>query len=225
MVSDPPTAQPPVTSLIAGVQASRTAEAVRVFWPAATDPHSPIASYQLQASKNGGSWGGTVSTPGSTPEARYTLAFDATYRFRVRAMDAAGNWSPWAEAVGTSRIHAYDDRSSVVEHKKSWSRTANSSAYASTLSGATAAGAKVAINFTGHSVALMSPKSPHLGKAKIYIDGTYIGTISLRTSTATSRQVVFARYFPAGGAHRLAVVAVGGGTYPLVRLDAFVVSR
>jgi len=225
VVSDPPTAKPPVTSLVAVVPMSQKSEMVRVFWPAATDPHSPIASYQLQASKNGGAWGGSITTPGSKTDIRYTLAFDATYRFRVRAMDAAGNWSPWVEAVGTSRIHAYDDRSSLLEHTGSWSHTTSASAYATTLSGATAAGARFAINFTGHSVAYISPKGPHLGKAKVYVDGAYIGTITLGTAASASRQVIFARYFPAGGTHRLMIVVVGGGTNPLVRLDAFVVGR
>ena len=183
VVSDPPTAAPPVTSLIARVPMSQTSEVIRVSWPAATDAHSPIASYQVQASRNGGSWGGTVSAPGSTPAANYTVAFDSTYLFRVRALDAAGNWSPWVEAASTSRVHAYDDRSSRLEHKGSWLPVTSSAAYATTLSGARAKGAKFAINFTGHSVAYVSPKGPHLGKVKVYVDGKYVGTVNLRSST------------------------------------------
>ncbi|HEV8402192.1 MAG TPA: S8 family serine peptidase [Candidatus Limnocylindrales bacterium] len=226
VVSDPPTAKPPVTSLVSGVAMSQTSTAVRIGWPAATDPHSPIASYQVQVSKNGGAWGGTVSrSAAQLREATYTLAFDATYLFRVRAMDAAGNWSPWVDAVSTSRVHPYDDRSSSLYRVGTWSPASSSSAYRSTLSGATKGGTKIGIVFTGHSVAVVNPMSAHMGKAKVWVDGIYKTTLNLKTSTSKSRRVLYAQYFPTGGTHRISISVVGGGTYPLVRLDAFVVSR
>ena len=225
VAEDPPTAQPPVTSLVSGVAMSKTSAAVRVSWAAATDAHSAIAGYEVQVSRNGGAWGGTVSRTATQRDATYTLTFDTTYQFRVRAVDAAGNWSPWVAAVSTSRVHPYDDRSTRLSHSGTWSRAANSSAYKSTLIGARTAGAKIGMTFTGHAVAIVTPISPHLGKAKVWVDGVYVGTVNLKASTAASRRVLFARYFPAGGTHRIALSAVGSGTYPLVRLDAFVVSR
>jgi subtilisin family serine protease len=225
VVNDPPTARAPLTSLVAVVPLSKTSAQVRVFWPAATDPHSAIAAYQVQTSKNGGTWGATVSTSGATQEARYTLAFDAIYQFRVRAMDAAGNWSPWAVAPGTSRVHPYDDRSSSIEHAGSWSHASSSGAYAGTLSNTSAHGYKVGFNFTGHSIAYVSPKGPNLGKAQLFVDGAYIGTINLYARTSASRQVIFSRYFAAGGSHRISLTVLGTGSHPRVSLDAFVVSR
>ncbi len=225
VVSDPPTAKPPITTVVSGFRMSKGSAVVRVVWPAATDAHSAIASYQLQVRKEGGAWGGTASLPGSQLMANYALAFDALYQFRVRAMDAAGNWSPWAETAGTSRVHAYDDRSTRVSHTGSWSHTTSSIAYATTLTGATASGAQIGLVFSGHSVGVVSPKSAHLGKAKVWVDGVYKATINLRSSASSSRNVLYSAYFPAGGTHSIALTVVGGGSYPLVRLDAFLVGR
>ena len=143
----------------------------------------------------------------------------------MRAVDAAGHWSPWVEAVGTSRIHPFDDRSPSVTRSPSWRATSSTGAYQATLSGSSKAGAKVNLNFTGHAVALVTPRTPHLGKVRVYIDGVYSRTVSLKTATSSSRQVVCAWYFPSGGAHTITLRVVGTGTYPLVRLDAIVVSR
>ena len=102
VTEDLPTAQAPTTSIVPGVKMSTGSMLVRVAWPAASDPSSPIAGYQVQVGPDGGTWGGTVSRTASQIAANYTLAFDAVYRFRVRAVDTAGNWSPWVEAVNTT---------------------------------------------------------------------------------------------------------------------------
>ena len=101
----------------------------------------------------------------------------------------------------------------------------NSGAYRSTLSGSAGAGAKISLRFTGHGVAIVTPRSPHLGKFKVYIDGVYKVTVNQRKASYISRQVVWAWYSPAGGTHTITTKVLGTGTYPLVRLDAFVVSR
>jgi hypothetical protein len=79
--------------------------------------------------------------------------------------------------------------------------------------------------FTGHALAVVSPRSIVHGKAQVYIDGKYISTINLRTASSTSRLVVFTRTFPNGGNHRIRLVVLGKAPAPLFRVDAFVVSK
>jgi hypothetical protein len=79
--------------------------------------------------------------------------------------------------------------------------------------------------FTGHSVAVVAPRVPGGGQAKVYIDGVYATTLAMDSSTARPRQIVFTRDFAAGGAHTIMIVAVERGWHPIFRLDAFVVSR
>jgi subtilisin family serine protease len=225
VVQDLPTAQPPSTVLMSGIKMGVTSLVVRVVWPVATDPSSPIAGYQVQRSLDGVTWASTVTRSAAQHEAAYALKFDTTYRFRVRARDTGDNWSLWVESAATARIHPVDDRSSSVIRRGTWLRQSSSAAWHRTLTTSRKPGASLRMTFTGHSVAVVGPRSLHQGRVRVYIDGVYTRTINMRTRSSTSRVVVFARYFPAGGRHTIALVAVGTGRNPTFRLDAFVVSR
>jgi subtilisin len=225
VVEDTPTASVPYAALQVGATMGHGAANVRVLWAAATDPSSPIAGYQLQRSQDGGPWGATIDLAANRREAVITLPFDKTYRFRMRAIDRAFNWSPWAETPTSTRVHAVDDRSTSIARAGSWVRVSNSSAYKSTVSGSTKAGSRLTLSFTGHGVAVVGSTGPYRGKANVYIDGVFVRTISMKSGTTRSRQVAFTSYFPAGGSHTISFVATGSGTYRLVRLDAFVVLK
>jgi hypothetical protein len=225
IVEDDPTASVPSSAIQADTTMGHAAANVRVAWSTATDPTSPIAGYQLERSQDGGPWGATIDRTAAQREAVIALTLDKTYRFRVRAIDRAGNWSPWAEAPSSTRVHAVDDRSASIVRAGSWVRVSNSSAYKSTVSGSTRAGARLTLSFTGHGVAVVGSTGPYRGKANVYVDGMFVRTISMKSRTTRSRQVVFTRNFVAGGSHIISFVATGSGTYPLVRLDAFIVQQ
>lgn len=225
VVNDDPTATLPYGAIQVGVVIGHSWANVRVLWPAATDPTSPIAGYELQRSQDGGQWGATITRTAAQREAIIALPFSRTYRFRVRAVDRAGNWSPWVATPSSTSVHAVDDRSSLVTRSGSWTRVASSSAYRGTLSGSSRPRARLTLHFTGHGVALLGPTSALRGTANVYIDGVFIRTISLKSRVSHSRKVLFTRYFPNGGAHTIAFEATGGGKHPHVRLDAFVVLK
>jgi hypothetical protein len=226
VVEDDPTAAAPTTSLIDGVWMGRSDLRVRVSWPKATDPSSAIAGYEVQSSRNGGAWTSTIPRTAAQLEAAYTVNYETDYRFRVRAVDAAGHWSPWVQSANTSRIHVVDDRSSAVIRHGSWQRGTNPTAWNETLTGARRTGTTLSMTFTGHSIAVVAPKNSRLGWAKVYIDGRYIKTISLWSATGKSRQVAFTYSFPKGGTHTIWVRAAGApAARPLVQFDAFVIGR
>ena len=82
------------------------------------------------------------------------------------------------------------------------------------------------MTFTGHSVALVASKSPNRGKAKVYIDGTYVKTISTKSSIVDEPPGrLHAGPSAAGGTHTISIAPTGHGTYRLFRIDAFVVGR
>src|SRR4051812_19513950 len=113
VVEDDPTASPPrTTSLASGSKMGQSGAKIRITWPAATDPSTAINGYELERSLNGGAWGDTRTFTAATSFTFDTVSFDATYRYRVRAVDAVGHWSPWAVMAGSGRYHAFDDRSS-----------------------------------------------------------------------------------------------------------------
>ena len=61
VVTDVPTARAPVVSLASGGTMGMTDSRVTVSWPAATDPSSAIAGYELQTSVDGGAWARTLA--------------------------------------------------------------------------------------------------------------------------------------------------------------------
>ena len=122
-------------------------------------------------------------------------------------------------------MSAVDDRSSSIARTGSWVGASSTSAYKSTVIGTTHARARLSLRFTGKGVAVVGSTGPNRGTANVYIDGVFIRTISMYSKSTLSRRVVFERYFPAGGTHTIVFEATGGGTHPLVRVDAFVVLR
>jgi hypothetical protein len=225
VVEDNPTAGAPIATFINGSWLGRSDLRVRVSWPKATDPSSAIAGYEVESSRNGGAWTSTIPRTAAQLEAGYTVNFDTDYRFRVRAVDAAGHWSPWAQSVTTSRIRVVDDRSPAVVRHGSWQRSSISSAWNGTVTGSRRAGDTLTMTFTGHAIAVVGPKNPRLGWAKIYIDGRYVTRISMWRATGASRQVAYTQYFPTGGTHTIWVRVYGTPGRPLIQLDSFLVSR
>jgi hypothetical protein len=80
----------------------------------------------------------------------------------------------------------------------------------------------VSYRFTGSSIGWIAAKGPTRGSAAVYVDGVYAGTVSLYSSTTTTRVVAFARNFGANGTHTLRIVVSGTAGHPRVDVDAFV---
>jgi subtilisin family serine protease len=223
VVTDVPTARAPVVG-IAGRTMGMSGSGVTVSWPAGSDPSSSIAGYQTQVSVDGGAYGSTVDHTAAQRSATSWLRYETSYRFRVRTVDAAGNWSPWVVGA-TTKLHPIDDRSASIERHGGWASRSASSAWQGTLIGSGRTGATVSLVFTGHSIAFIGPKGPRRGRATIYIDGAWAAAITMRRSTAASRQIAFVRTFANGGTHRITVRVQGAGKHPNVRLDAFLIGR
>jgi subtilisin family serine protease len=227
--SDLPTARAPSVSIATNISLGRLADGantvtLRASWPAATDPSDPIVGYEVEHSVNGGAFGGTVSTTAATRTAAFrSLAFSVTHRFRVRAQDRDGDWSPWVESAASILPGAVSDRSSALAYHGTWRMNVSSLATNGSITTSTQRGASVRYRFTGVGVGMVAPTSPTRGRASIYIDGVYRATIDLRTSTLQHRRVVYARTFGGTGTHTIELRVLGTSGRPMVSLDAFVV--
>jgi GH25 family lysozyme M1 (1,4-beta-N-acetylmuramidase) len=207
-----------VTSLVRGTLGTSTAPG-RITW-SATDP-SGIAVQALQRSVDGGSWA-TVALPTATlPVANELLPLGKSIRQRARATDTKKNTSAWL-AGPLVRSQLFQQGSASVVYTGRWRTVLSSRASGGSARYATAAAASATFRFTGSSVAWVATTGPTRGSARIYLDGRYIKTISLRTSTGHSRAVVFARNWGVNGTHTLRIVIVGTAGHPRVDVDAFV---
>ena len=223
---DLPTAVAPTSVKVKTNLALNASSAATVItWPAASDLSSAITRYEFQWSRDGAAWGGTVATSGSVHTVVKNLAFNSSYHFRVRARDAAGNWSVWAETSIPYRVTHTSDRSPSVHYSSSWDDATSSSATSSTLMSTRSNGALARYTFTGKGIAVVVPRSPSRAWVEVRVDGVSAGTISLWASSTKARQTIYSKAWPTTGTHTIELRTVTSSARKLVSVDAFVVTR
>jgi hypothetical protein len=195
---------------------------VRLSWPAATDDLA-MGSYRLEQRRNGGAW--TLIVASTTARTRdVVVALSGTYEFRVTPRDAAGNTGTpiMSRVVGPVR---YEESSSLAKYAGSWG-TASSTAYSGGRTRyTTASGASVTFTFNGRTGAVVAPTGRTRSSFKVYVDGAYVKTISLYSSTNKSRVVVFTTGTMAYKTHTIRLVHTRVGSRIRGEVDAFVVLR
>jgi len=149
----------------------------------------------------------------------------STYLFRVRARDAADNWSTWSETPVPYRLTHTSDRSPSVRYSASWKKVTSSSATSDTLMSTTSNGATARYTFTGKGIAVVLPRSSSRAWIEVRIDGTYVGKISLWASSTKARQTVFSRAWSSSATRTIELRTVTSSSRKVVSLDAFVVTR
>ncbi len=222
----PPTAVPAKGQRV-GIDSAGTPSSVGVLvsWPAATDPSSAIAGYEVERRSNGGPWSGTTSVAGTTRSVLLGgLDLTVTHRFRIRARDSVGNWSPWAESIDYA-FRTVGDRSSSLTYSGTWKRAAVASATNQVRTTSTRAGASVRTTFTGRGIALVMPRSSIRGKVTVYVDGVKVATVDTYSKTAEARRVVWAKRWSTVATRRVVVRVSGTSRRPTVSLDGFIITK
>jgi subtilisin family serine protease len=219
-----PVAEAPAQSLVVPSTLGTSLVPVRLDWSATDNADgSGVASYRLQQSVNGGAYSDVELPSATATTVTPSLKHTYTYRYRVSAKDRAGNESEWA--YGPSfKVNAYQENSTAVTYPSgTWKRASLSGAYGKYVKYASAAGSTAKLTFTGRDVAWVAPRSSTRGKAEVYVDGTYVQTVDLYSSTTQARQVVFSKSWASSGSHILQVRVLGTAGRPRVDVDAFVV--
>ena len=223
---DLPTALAPSSAKVkTNIALNASSAATIVSWPAATDLSSAIAGYQFQWSRDGGAWSSTISTPASVRTVVRNLAFGSSYHFRVRAKDAADNWSTWAETTVPYRVTHTSDRSPSVRYSSSWGPAGSTLATSDTLMTTTRGGAIARYTFTGKGIALVMPRSPSRGWVEVRIDGAYVGKFSLWASSLKARQTIFSRGWLTSATRTIELRTVTSSSRKRASVDAFIVTR
>jgi hypothetical protein len=171
-----------------------------------------------------GSWTSPVTVGSSTRTTDRSLATGHGYDLRVRAKDAAGNWSPWVVLADAS-LGITQDTSGALVRSGTWRRASGINYSGRTVIYATAAGASVTRTFTGRAVAWASTESATRGSARVYIDGTLIRTVTMYHADTAFRRVVYERSWSEPGEHTIRIEVVGTANHPRVDVDALIVIR
>ena len=162
-------------------------------WPTAKDSTTAIGGYQVRWSVDGGAWSSKVAVGSGSRSSGHGFAVGHAYRVQVRARDAAGNWSAWSQA-GPFEAAVVQDGSSTLTRSGHLARVAFG------LVGGRHdplreghAAPRSAARSPAAGIALVAPRGPKRGAARVYIDGSLATTIHLGARHLHPRRIVFTR--------------------------------
>lgn len=222
-VDQAPVVQSPTVTLGSSPTPSLTAMPLHLAWPPASDPSGVIAGYVLDVAVDGGGWKSLASLPGDRTTYDRLFLPGHDYLFRLVAQDGRGLSSRPARS-DKFRFAVFQETNRAVRYAGTWTPMIYDMALGGATRWTTETGASASFSFSGRQVAIVGPKGPTRGRAKVYLDGAYVGTIDQWRSVGWSRQVLMVRILGAGGTHVLKIVALGTAGHPRVEVDGFVVA-
>jgi len=201
-----PTVTAPVMQFVANtVVTAGGAVPTRISWSAGG---TPVQSYRLQQSRNGGAFVNVaLPTPTTTGVTRSLTA--GTYVFRVSATGAGGGSVSAFSTAPAVAVALAQQTSPTVTYVGTWTNQAMAGASGGSVRFAAAAGARATYAFSGRSISWISTKGPNRGRAEVRVDGILRGTVDLFAATQQARRVVFALDGLTAGPHTIEVRALG----------------
>ena len=207
----------PTLSLRSGASLAGTAVPATLAWTGADAGGAGIARYEYARSTNNGlTWGAAVST--TVASNAISVTGSGTVRFRVHAIDRAGNVGAWM--TGPSLTPAI-----VQLTTGTWATQTATVFSGGSTRYATAAGASATYIFTGRSVAFVTTLATSRGQVRVYVDTVLVATLDTYSATTAYQRLAWARTWTASGSHTVKLVVVGTAGRPRVDLDAFVTIR
>ncbi len=177
--------------------------------------------YQVQERINDTSYAPVVT--GDVVTVTRTARFGYQYRYRVRAQDGT-SWTDWVAGPAVD-VERFAETSPAVVYQGRWGSAVGPSYIEGRVRYSRIRGSRATVFITGRSIALIGPKGPTRGSARILVDGVYVRTVSLYSRAYRPRQVFFAWNWVRPGAHRVAIVVAGTPGHPMVALDSYYILR
>jgi flagellin-like hook-associated protein FlgL len=209
------------TWLVAGTTVGSTTS-LKASWPAATDTITGVGSYRVWVSKDGAPY----TFVGTTAARSATIAAYPfhNYRFKVYAIDRAGNFSAsiYSPLV---RPTTYQNTSTAIVYRGTWATVTSPLYLGGSARYTGGASASASLRFTGRSVGWVATLGPTRGYARVYIDGKLISTVNLHSATGIFRRVAFTKTWTVAGTHTIRIVNLATSGHPRADVDAIMVLR
>jgi hypothetical protein len=164
----------------------------------------------------------TLSNPASA-SAVFQLERNHKYQFTARAKDSEWHLGRLVERhrVQPGRVPR-EDYAGDPTYSGTWTRSYWQPASDRYVAVASGAGATATFSFTGSNVAWIATKSTNRGQADVLVDGAYVETVDLySSSTPTAQFVAYSGTLPYG-THKLTIIVRGTAGHRKVDVDAFV---
>jgi spore germination protein YaaH len=212
----------PLTGLRPAV-VSATAVSGRLGWSAADSGGAGLATYDVERSVDGGAFK-VLASGLAAASLGLTLAPGHTYRYAVRAHDAAGNVGAW-KAGSTTSVLVRQESASQLVYGAGWHTATSSHDLGGAVRYAATHGAAVSYTFSGRGIAFVTTLAPSRGQVNVWVDGDYATTLDLSSPITTYRWVAWQQRWSSSGTHTVRLVVLGTAGRPRVDVDAFVVLR
>jgi hypothetical protein len=217
----PPTASTDGRTFVTGTSVTDGRLPLRLKWTA-TASGARVARFEVHQSVDGKAF--TALTTASSGSLNPLVAPSHTYRFRGRAIDQAGNASPWS-ATSTITVSRVSENNARIRYSGSWATTTSPVYWGGAAKRSSSAGARATLIFTGRTIAWVSRRGPDRGKAEIYVNGTKVATVDLKASSYQGQRVVWTRSWSTTASRTVSIRVLGTSGRPRVDLDAFVTAN
>jgi hypothetical protein len=192
-----------------------------VAWSAKDTGGSGVARYELSRSRNGGDWA-VVSVSLHSASTLVMVTPGAKYRFRIRAIDRAGNVGGWAYGT-TFRVTAVSQANASVHYRGTWATSTSSGWWGGTAKSSSTKGSTASFTFTGRSIAWVGLKAATRGKANVYVNGVLKATVNLYSATTLRQRIVWSANYATSATRTITIKVVGTAGRPRVDIDGFLV--
>ncbi|MFC3573183.1 N-acetylmuramoyl-L-alanine amidase [Streptomyces yaanensis] len=182
-----------------------TAVPVSVTWKAADN--AALAKV-LGTAPSSATFGPTVASWSATAKP------GASALFSLKAYDVAGNTRS-GSVYGTPNII----QETSTTRTGAWTRKSSSSYLGGYSYSSSSANASISWTFTGRSVAWVVSRASTSGQAYIYVDGTKVTTVDLKSSTTQYRQAIWTKSWSSSAKHTVKIVVVGTAGRPAITTD------
>ncbi|WP_406727518.1 N-acetylmuramoyl-L-alanine amidase [Streptomyces sp. GD-15H] len=160
----------------------------------------------------------TTKTYGPTvTSAKHTAKSATATTWSMKAYDQAGNTAT-ASVAGTPVIL---QESSATKSGK-WTTKSSASYLGGKSYTSSAKNASLTWTFTGRSVAWVASRAATSGQAHIYVDGTKLTTVDLKSSTTKYRDALWTKTWSTSAKHTVKIVVVGTSGRPTITTDGLV---
>lgn len=230
----PPPADTTPPTAPANLQASAGDKVVNLSWTAATD-NVGVTGYQVfygTGSTEPTTWTSLATVSGTT-YSHTGLTNGTTYWYKVRAKDAAGNFTDSAAVwtvpnVGALAIGYYENTNPDIIYTPAWTVGSGANFSGGNLSIINIAGAQAKFTFVGNGFDMISARSNNYGIVKVYIDGVeYATNADLYSPTVQYKATVLSVSGLSNALHEVILVRSGtknpSSTNYHVNLDALVI--
>ncbi|MEV6114950.1 N-acetylmuramoyl-L-alanine amidase [Streptomyces sp. NPDC052109] len=134
--------------------------------------------------------------------------------FALTAYDVAGN-------TGGASVHRTPNivQETSTTRTGTWTRRGSTSYLGGYSYSSSSAKASISWTFTGRSVAWIVSRASTSGQAYVYVDGTKVTTVDLKSSTTLYRQAIWTKTWSSSAKHTLKIVVVGTSGRPTITTD------